>query len=169
MITIWEISELRKWAMTQKEMTQLVQKYRKRKTKNQSDYFLLPDRNLSKNSGVGFSHSKPYSLSIFLFSLAILEHCIHLPQWKLHTMPILTSNFLYEILGIKMGRQKDFFLTPDSYKRGPWAHSFSSKWLPYVYVGGTILLTTQKRQGQGVLSGKAAEILLHQLLNVSRQ
>lgn len=65
--------------MTQKEMTQLGQKYRKRKTKNQSDYFLLPDTNLSKNSGVGFSHPKPYSLSIFLFSSAILEHCIHLP------------------------------------------------------------------------------------------
>lgn len=135
MITIWEISELRKWAMTQKEMSQLGQKYRKRKTKNQSDYFLLPDKNLSKNSGVGFSHPKPYSLSIFLFSLAILEHYIHLPQWKLHIMPILPSYFLYEILGMEMGRQKDFF-SPQTLIReilGP-IHSLQSDFLVFMFV-----------------------------------
>lgn len=59
-------------------------KIKKKKNKRtQSDYFLLPDRNLGKNSVVVFSHSKPYSLSTFLFSLAILEHCIHLPPMKI--------------------------------------------------------------------------------------
>ena len=48
--------------------------------KKQSDYFPLRDRNLVEKSGAGFSHTRRYSLSALLFSLAILGHCSHFFQ-----------------------------------------------------------------------------------------
>lgn len=94
------------WAVTQKKVVQLVQKYIK-------EIRPLPftRSNLGKISRAGFSHSWPYSLSALQFSVAILD-TFHFPM-KIATMAILALHFLCKRLRMGLGRQNDFSLTPD--------------------------------------------------------